>query len=169
MAAFEELYRRHVPALLGFAASRLASREAAEDTVQEFFLALWRHRSDWRVDRSVKAYLFGALRNHIVSAHRRHQAREGRLQRVEDPVESGSVASSVRADHRVRESELAQAVEVAINELSPRCRETFLLVRQQHLSYAEAAEAMGISVKGVEMNMVRALAALREHLAEWRP
>jgi RNA polymerase sigma-70 factor, ECF subfamily len=168
VTAFEELYRLHAPALLGFASSRLPSREAAEDTVQEFFLALWRHRQEWRLDRSVRAYLFGALRNHMVSAHRRHQAREGRLQRVDDPAETNSIPGSAWADHRVRESELADAIEMAIKDLSPRCRETFLLVRQQHLSYAEVAEVMGISVKGVEMNMVRALASLREQLAEWR-
>src|SRR5690606_40256093 len=40
-------------------------------------------------------------------------------------------------------------------------------VKQEHLSYAQAAEVLGVSVKAVEMNMVRALAALRKQLAEW--
>jgi RNA polymerase sigma-70 factor, ECF subfamily len=78
------------------------------------------------------------------------------------------MSDSVGADHRVRERELADAIERAISELPRRCRETFLLVRQQHLSYLEAAEVLGISVKGVEMNMVRALATLRRQLASWR-
>lgn len=166
--AFEELYRRHGAALLGFAAARVPTREAAEDIVQEFFLALWRHRAKWKIDRTVRSYLYGALRNHIVSAHRKHLAREGRLQRLDDAEMSQSIPSPRMADERVRESELGEAIQRAIDLLPPRCRETFLLVRQQQLSYAEAAEVMGISVKGVEMNMVRALASLREELAEWR-
>ena len=41
-------------------------------------------------------------------------------------------------------------------------------MRQQHLSYVEAAEVLGVSVKAVEMNIVRAFAALRRDLADWR-
>lgn len=169
IAAFEELYRAHAPALLAFAHARLHSREAAEDLVQELFLAIWRNREEWELKSSLKSYLFGALRNRIVSYRRARQAREGRLRQVEEGTGGlDTLPSPNRADHRVLESELAEAIERAIDSLSPRNRETFLLVRQQNLSYAETAEILGISVKGVEMNMVRALAALRKALAHWR-
>ncbi|HEX7089519.1 MAG TPA: RNA polymerase sigma-70 factor [Longimicrobiales bacterium] len=167
VAAFEALYRAHAPALLAFAHSQLRSRELAEDLVQDLFLALWRYRERWDLRSSLKAYLLGALRNRIISYRRSLQAREGGLRRVEAAT-LASVAGPSRADHRVREAELAEAIEKAIEALSPRCRETFLLVRQQNLSYAEAAEVLGISVKAVEMNMVRALAALRRELDSWR-
>jgi RNA polymerase sigma-70 factor (ECF subfamily) len=170
VSAFEELYRRYASALLGYAYSQLSSREMAEDVVQELFLALWQYREKWDIQRSVKSYLLGALRNHIVSYRRRLHAREGRLRRVSGgDATLAALPAASRADHRVREGELAAAIEKAIEEIGgPRCRETFLLVRQQNLSYAEAAEVLGISVKGVEANMVRALAALRERLAPWR-
>jgi len=169
IAAFEELYRAHAPALLSFAHARLHSREVAEDLVQDLFLVLWRNRAEWELKGSLRSYLFGALRNRIVSYRRARQAREGQLRRVEeDAVQLDSLPSAHRADHLVREKELAAAIERAIESLSPRNRETFLLVRQHNLSYAETAEILGISVKGVEMNMVRALAALRKELAHWR-
>lgn len=164
--AFEALHRRYASPMIRFAYSQLRSAEGAEDVVQEVFLALWRHRERWVLSGTVQAYLFGALRNRIVSHRRKQLARGGRLQRVgEEAVVA--LPSASRADDRVVEAELVQAIERAIDGLTPRCREAFLLVRQQHLSYAEAAEVMGVSVKAVEMSMVRALAALRKQLADW--
>ncbi|HEY8469853.1 MAG TPA: sigma-70 family RNA polymerase sigma factor [Longimicrobiales bacterium] len=165
VAAFEALYRRYAGAMVRFAYSQLGSREAAEDVVQELFLGLWRHRENWVPSDSVRAYLFGALRNRIVS-HRRALAARGPRRHV-GPGSAASLPSSSSADHGVREAELIDAIERAVAGLSPRCRETFRLVRQEHLSYAQAAEVLGVSVKAVEMNMVRALAALRKQLAEW--
>ncbi|HEX7089513.1 MAG TPA: RNA polymerase sigma-70 factor [Longimicrobiales bacterium] len=165
VVAFEALYRRYASAMIRFAYSQLGSREVAEDVVQELFLGLWRHREKWVLSESARAYLFGALRNRIVS-HRRTLVARG-LRRHVGEGSAASLPSSSSADHRVREAELIDAIERAVEGLSPRCRETFRLVRQQHLSYAQAADVLGVSVKAVEMNMVRALAALRKQLAEW--
>src|SRR5437773_2564826 len=64
---------------------------------------------------------------------------------------------------------LAVAVERAVTELPPRCREVFTLTRDQHLSYAEAADVLGISPKTVEIHMGRALSLLRSKLSDWLP
>ena len=169
VVAFEQLYSLHASALLVFAYSQLRSRESAEEVVQELFLALWRHREKWELTRTLRAYLFGALRHHIVSHRRTIRARDERLQATQNADDTlAKLPSATRSDHLVRELELAEAIERAIDALSPRCRETFVLVRRQHLSYAEAAEVLGISVKAVEMNMVRSFASLRAQLAPWR-
>src|SRR5687768_1995992 len=75
VAAFEQLYRQHAPGLLAFAHTQLRSREVAEEIVQELFLAVWKHRHTWMLTRSLKAYLFGALRNRITSYRRTTAAR----------------------------------------------------------------------------------------------
>ena len=51
-----------------------------------------------------------------------------------------------------------------IESLPPRLRETIELRWGSQWSQAEIAEAMGISVKGVEANIARARAALRAAL-----
>lgn len=168
-AAFGQLYQRFASSLLGFAYSQLRSRETAEEIVQELFLAIWRHRGSWELTRSLKSYLFGALRHHIVSYRRTLRARDERTRSTESADEElAALPSASSSDHLAREAELVEAINRAVEGLSPRCRETFLLVRQQHLSYAEAAEVLGISTKAVEMNMVRSFAALRRQLAPWR-
>ena len=169
VVAFEHLYEQFVPGLLSFAYTQVRSREIAEELVQDLFLSLWKYRQQWILTRSLKAYLFGALRNRISSYRRTMAARHELQQPTADAVAGlASLPSSESTDHLVREAELMEAIDRAIAALPRRCRETFVLVRQQHLSYAEAAEVMGISPKAVEMNIVRAFAALRRQLADWR-
>ena len=56
------------------------------------------------------------------------------------------------------------AVRRAIDALPPRCREIFLLSREDGLSYGGIATTLGISVKTVETQMGRALKSLRAAL-----
>ena len=169
VAAFERLYKETVTGLVTFAYSQLRSREIAEELVQELFLNLWKYRAKWVLNRSLKAYLFGALRNRITSYRRTMGARHELQQPATEAADTlAGIPGASRTDDLVRETELIEAIDRAVAALPRRCRETFMLVRQQHLSYADAAEVMGISVKAVEMNIVRAFAALRRELADWR-
>lgn len=169
IAAFELVYEQFAPGLLQFGFAQLRSRELAEELVQELFLNVWKYREKWVLTRSLKSYLFSALRNCITSYRRTAAARHELRQADDDAgVHLTDFASVGRADDRLNETELLQAIDRAVAALPRRCRETFLLVRQQQLSYAEASEVMGVSVKAVEMNMVRAFAGLRLHLAEWQ-
>ena len=59
---------------------------------------------------------------------------------------------------------LAAAIRAAIASLPDRCREIFLLSRDQNMTYAEIAKVLGISIKTVETQMGRALKALRTQI-----
>src|SRR5262245_3182517 len=62
-AAFEALFRAFAPGLCAFVSNYVGSREAAEEIVQDLFLALWRMRSSLEVESSLSTYLFSAARN----------------------------------------------------------------------------------------------------------
>ena len=65
--------------------------------------------------------------------------------------------------------EIDAALKQAVGALPERCREVFELSRVHGLRYAEIASTLGISVKGVEAQMGRALRELRRRLAPWLP
>jgi RNA polymerase sigma-70 factor, ECF subfamily len=62
---------RYGDALLRFAGGRVASRELAEDLVQETFLAAFRHRSQFDGKSAFGTWLVAILRRKIVDHHRK--------------------------------------------------------------------------------------------------
>jgi RNA polymerase sigma-70 factor (ECF subfamily) len=56
--------------------------------------------------------------------------------------------------------DMLQRVEAAVLRLRPKTREIFMAHRVEGLSYAEIAQRTGLSVKGVEKQMSKAIAAL---------
>ena len=65
------LFRRHYAALLRLGVVMLGSREAAEDVVQDAFVALHRHRRSLRDPEAAEAYLRSAVLNRSRSWVRR--------------------------------------------------------------------------------------------------
>src|SRR3546814_7489986 len=55
-------------------------------------------------------------------------------------------------------------LEQAVGKLSLRRQRIFLLHRLEHLTYAEIAKEVGMSVKGVKKQMANALAELRSEM-----
>ena len=161
--AFEQLFREHYAGLVRFGEGLLRSRELAEDTVQEVLLNLWRQRETVRIDDSVKAYLYRAVRNRSLN-----QIRNERVRREAAPqIVRESRGSAEAGDAAVLSTELEEAIRGAIAELPPRCREVFELSRVRGLKYQEIAETLGISIKTVETQMGRALRSLRERLGSY--
>jgi len=167
-AAFEVLFKEHYAGLCVFATRILESRAVAEETVQDVFLRLWERRNEWETTGSVSAYLYAAVRNRAFNRVRQNRAQdEWRARVVRDHAAEPRLVESSAADESVRADELAAAIERAIGELPPRCREAFVLRRQHHLSYIEIARVMNIAPKTVEIQIGTALKSLRGKLADW--
>ena len=140
----------------------LRDRAVAEELVQDVMLELWRRRETLAPDGSAQAYLFQATRNRVLN-HLRHLKIE---QRSEPELQHESSATP-HADSEVVQTELSDAVWMAVQSLPDRCREVFELSRVHGLKYAEIASQLGISVKTVEAQMGKALRTLRDRLAPW--
>ena len=161
VAAFEELFRTFCEPLCTFARSYVHAPQVAEDLVYDVFCDIWDRRADFYPEGPVKSYLYGAVRNKALNwlAHERVH-RNWTIERKHEPAEQ-SASPAAEAEY----GELQVAVEDALQNLSPRQREVFLMTRRQGLSYAEVAEILRISRKSVENHMGRALKTLRERLS----
>ncbi|HEY9429482.1 MAG TPA: RNA polymerase sigma-70 factor [Gemmatimonadaceae bacterium] len=164
--AFELLFREHYRRLCLLATRMLRSDAAAEELVQDLLLNLWQQRERWEVTGTVAGYLHAAVRNRALNQLRReqleHQWRE-RVQRDVLPLRS----ETPTPDDYLASTELAEAIDEVIGDLPPRCRQAFILRRQQNLSYQEIARIMEIAPKTVEVQIGAALRALRARLAAW--
>lgn len=162
-SAFTCLFERHYSPLCSFAEAFLPPSEA-EEVVEDVFVRLWDRRQQIQA-QSVRSYLYGATRNRALNRLRHLRAR-GRWLRAAAALDHAPAMGQPppRVDERVYGAELGVAIDAAIEELPPRCREIFVLQRMHGLSYAEIAAAMDISVKTVENQIGRALRRLRERL-----
>ncbi|MFN3511878.1 MAG: RNA polymerase sigma factor [Phenylobacterium sp.] len=133
------LYREHRHWLLNFVARKFGT-DLAEELSQEAFARCARISG---VVTNPRALLATLARRAAADQFRR----EGRAERVEvrEP-ESGYLPDQL-------ERVLLQQL---LRELPPKVREVYLLVRVVGLTYAEAAERCGISVKRVEARMTEA-------------
>ena len=126
-------------------------QDVAEDMVQQVFLTVWEHIETIDVDKGISAYLYQGTRNrclnHLSSAY------QTTTMHVDEPVGEHLITT----DRRLEAKELLQRVRAAIQELPEKCREVFLLSREQSLTYKEIAATLDISVKTVENQMGKAL------------
>jgi RNA polymerase sigma-70 factor, ECF subfamily len=162
--ALEELYRRHVRAVLGYVTRRIGNPTEAADVVAAVFLEVVQSARRFEPSRgSPRAWIFGIAAN-LVAAHGRRRAVESRaLERVygrRELLPDDFAELEERIDAR-RSSALLRA---AMDRLAPAERELFLLVSMDGLSPAEAASVLGIAAPAARMRLARARRRLREAL-----
>jgi len=159
--AFEKMFRAYYPQLCRFAAEYVDAPSHAQDLVQDVFLRIWNRRADWTVRRSLKAYLYQAVRNralnHIRQQDTKHDA-ENDLEYTADGSEHRTAADTYY------KNTLSEKVDDAIDELPERRRMAFLLHRRHGFTYKEIACIMDITPKTVENQIGRALTSLRKKL-----
>ena len=166
VAAFETIFARYHAPLCGFVARFVASPAEAQEVVQELFLDLWTQRGRWRVTGTPRGYLYAAARNRALKRVR-HERVARRWAAGESLDERpGGLAAPPPADTALEAEEQLGALREAVAGLPERSRLAVVLRWQEQMSHREVAEAMGISVKGVEKLLTGAMRALRRVLGE---
>lgn len=155
--SIDVLYREHSPGLMRSLARRTSNREDARELVQEIFCRLAGLGTDRlrRLDKP-QAYL-GRMATNLLRDRARQAARRMADQHVEadDRLLRGTDQEAL-----LETRDMLRRVEAAVLRLRPRTREIFMAHRVEGLSYAEIAERTGLSVKGVEKQMSKAIAAI---------
>ncbi|HEU4994992.1 MAG TPA: RNA polymerase sigma-70 factor [Gemmatimonadaceae bacterium] len=161
-SAYDTAFRAWYPILVRVAGSLVRDTDAAEEVAQDVMVELWRRRHVIDASVSLRAYLLRSVRNRSLN-----QLRHLRVRRQSEAEIEATYDAPLASDQPIVAKELSEAVQIALKELPPRCREVFELSRVSGLKYTEIAETLGISPKTVEAQMGKALRILRERLSEW--
>jgi RNA polymerase sigma-70 factor (ECF subfamily) len=160
----EALFRRYHAPLCDFVATLLPSHAAAEDVVQDLFYVMWTESSRWRIHTTVRAYLFAAARNRALK-QLRHATTVRRVVEANWGADSddapGMSAPPLPPDVDLESAEAKRRLRDAIDALPERTRLAMTLRWHQEMSHAEIAEAMDISLKGVEKALSSGMVKLR--------
>jgi RNA polymerase sigma-70 factor (ECF subfamily) len=152
-----ELYEAEAPGLVRLVARRTGNRDEAWDLVQDVFVRLARlgEGSAGLIERP-RAYARRVAGNLVRDQAKSASRRSAALQLVAD---EGTLAGPDPIRH-LESRDLLRRIESAMLKLRPKTREIFMAHRVEGLTYAEIAERTGLSVKGVEKQMSKALRQL---------
>lgn len=160
--ALEALYRAHASRLLRFFARRTGNDDAP-DLVNETFERLARRDANggFAVDRP-EAYL-SRIAGNLLRDRAKFAVRRSAVFHVSiDEVSLGGSDPHAQLEAR----DMINRLETAMQRLRPRTREIFMACRLDGYSYAEVAERVGMSVRGVRKQMSRAIAEIERALSD---
>lgn len=152
MAAFEELVRAYQSYVWRFLSHLLGDPALAEDVTQETFVRVYRKLETFRFRSKFSTWVFSVARNAGVDALRSRQRRERLLTVV-----------AQRTRDSVAGAEMGVEIEAALQSLSPKLREAFVLIEAVGLTYNEAGGALGVPEGTVKSRVFHA----REQLVSW--
>lgn len=166
--AFDAIVSRHRAAVYRLARAATRSDAAAEDVLQETFLAAYRGAGSHRGDASVRTWLLTIARN-AAFHHRRKEDRHD----PDEPTlwELGARAGWGSEDPETiaRRAEKREALEAALRALSPEDREVIVLRELEELSGEETAEVLGLGLPAMKSRLHRARLRLAAALREGGP
>lgn len=153
-AAFRILVDRHRRPLLNFFA-RLGASSHGEDLAQETFIRLWNYRKKYKPSAKFTTFLYTLARHAWLD----HVRRSIRFKLFSDRYREEIPSSTDGGLGRLRKD---LDVQTALDQLSPKLRETLVLAVHQGLAYDEIAAVLRIPVGTVKSRVSNALAALKE-------
>lgn len=161
--AFELLYFRYFEALCKYAYKKIQHEDIVEELVQDVFVDLWNKRSNLDSTKQIAALLFAMLRNKALHELRAKMIQDRHMEQFL-LLQDGIMPS---IDDKLYAKQISEQMQMAINRLSPQCREAFTLSRYEHLAYKDIAARMGISVNTVEKHIGKALMLLRQEFKQY--
>lgn len=153
--AYKLLFTELYPYLYPFARVLVKSKEIAEEVVSDVFIKIWEKRKELLKVENLKLYLYVTTR-HIALNYLEQQKRK--LTSPLDHLEN-SDAISVHLDPEklLITADMLALIRKVIEQLPPKCKIIFKLVKEDGLKYREVAEILNISAKTVENQISIAL------------
>jgi len=168
----------HADYLFNFAIGQLRDPGAAEDIVQETFLAAVKGRETFSGQSSERTWLIGILR-HKIYDHLRKTCRERAVRLEPTPANDAEAweesvlwlhdvaAESQSPSRRLELHEFRANLELALGRLPPRIAQVFQLYEIEERPNREVCAQMNISESNLWVMLHRALKQLREQLGGW--
>jgi len=160
ISAFNSLYWEYHGAVYANALKLIRDPSIAEDIVQETFVALWEKRQSIDPKQDIAGWLF------VVSHHKtidqlkrklRHTLAEKILREV---IEGQNIV-----EEDITEEQL-NAIEKAVDQLSPQKRKVFELCKMQRRTYEKAAEELQISKYTVKEYLSEAMVSIKKYIGQ---
>ena len=166
MEAFRILVERHSNQLYTYAQVFIRNEELAEEIVSDVWLKIWNQKERLPEIKSFSAYLFTATKNQALTYRTRidnNPTLGGDQARVKELSE---YTEKFTPQNAMEKAELNDFLDTEISQLPVVCQTAFRLVKEEGMSYQEAASEMKISVNTLKTHLRRAVKKLRSGIRE---
>jgi RNA polymerase sigma-70 factor (family 1) len=152
--AYKELFTSLYTPLFLFAKSMVKSKESAEEIISDVFIRIWERRRDLEKIDNLKVYLYVSTRNTALN-YLSQQKRNPTNPLDEFHAEFTSIYFD--PEQLLITADMLALIKKSIDQLPPKCKIIFKLVKEDGLKYKEVAEILNLSVKTVENQVAIAL------------
>ncbi|WP_396186623.1 RNA polymerase sigma factor [Flavobacterium sp.] len=159
--AYTFLVNKYHHKLCVYVFSLTKDNDLAEDIVQNVFMAIWNKKHKLKEDFVMKSYLYKSVYNEFIDQYRKEKSVL--------PLEKkhfDALSSIVEEEDENSLEKLIKLVKQEIENLPPKCKQTFLLSKQDGLTNIEIAEFLNVSIKSVEAHITKAFSILRKTVGE---
>ena len=163
--AFELLYRRYRPRIVGYVRGMVGDHARAEDIAQEAFMSALRGLRGSAQEISFRPWMYEIAKNASIDHLRR--ARRGAEVSIDSddfsPQEEGRISQSVSGtDTEVARRKELESLQMAFGDL-PQSQHQILVMRElEGLSYDRIGSRLGLTRGAVESQLFRARRTLRD-------
>jgi len=146
-SAYRQLFIMYYDKLLRFVMVFARNKELSEEIVSDVFINIWRRRAKIGDIENLKLYLYVSAKNitfNYLAKLNREKFTNLDMVKVEPeaPFANPSEAMITR--------EMNIKLKEAIDELPPRCKLIFKLIKEDGLSYKHAAKVLNLSVSTID-------------------
>lgn len=158
---YRHIFDYYYPRLFPACYRSIRQREDCEEMVLNVFVNIWRHRAQLLQVADFEKYIFRSLRNQMADFQRRN------ILQTEDIDTCAPEKLGVINHPELSFKELESIYLNALDKLTEKQREVFLMSRKQGLSQKEIARQHNISVNTVNNHIKAAMKLIRNDLGEY--
>ncbi|MET1055205.1 MAG: RNA polymerase sigma-70 factor [Pedobacter sp.] len=159
--AFNQLYQQNVVKIFQFAYSFVKEKEIAEEIVNDVFVRLWLDRAKLDKIRNLTVYLYVAVKNASLNYLNRVSSRKNSFMTAYEQSFELFVLQP-NPEQLMIGKQMKLSIDQAVNQLPPRCRVIFKMIREDNLTANEVAQILEISNKTVFAQLSIAIKKLEE-------
>ena len=169
-AAWEDLVRVHSRRVYGYCYRFTGKDSEAQDLTQEVFLRVFRSLKSYRSGEGAFGTWLARLSRNLLIDHYRRTKQERVTESIEEqlPMIEERAAGSARPEGMLAGREASEALQAALQKLSPDLREAVILRDLQEMEYREIAGVLKIPEGTVKSRLNRGRAELGRVLRQQR-
>lgn len=163
--AFKEFYDLYYPKLINFARIFIKDFSLTQEVVSDVLFKILKNPLLLEQSSDIDNYLFFSVKNQAITYLKKIKL--FRSHRSVEDVKDYLISEKSNPEEIFINNELYEIVRKKMEEMPPKRRTIYMLIKEDGLKYKEVANLLDISVKTVEAHMYEAVKPIRKAVREY--